>query len=309
MSKPLLIVITGPTASGKSALAVELAKRLSTEIISADSRQIYHGIPIVTAMPTLEEQEGIKHHLLDVLPLDAYYSASEFEQDSLKILGNLFSSNNFAVMCGGSMMYVDAVCNGIDDLPTIPVDVRKSLETEWKNRGEEWLLQTLKRLDPVYYDKVDKKNTKRVFHAVEICLTAGKPYSSLVTGEKRSRDFDILKICLDGQREALFGRINSRVLDMVDRGLEEEARSVYHLRHLNSLNTVGLKEMFAWFDGNMTKEEAIARIQKNTRVYAKKQITWYKRDNDILRLDFSIPKAENTELILKEVEKIANFRK
>ncbi len=304
MKKPLLIVITGPTASGKSALAIELAKQLSTEIISADSRQIYHGIPIVTAMPSIEEQKGIKHHLLDILPLDAYYSASEFEQDSLKILGNIFSSNQIAVMCGGSMMYVDALCNGIDDLPTIPEEIRKNLAHDWKNKGDEWLLNTLHKLDPVYYERVDQKNTKRVFHAVEICLTSGKPYSSLVTGAKRVRDFDILKICLDGERESLFERINSRVIDMVERGLEEEARNVYHLRHLNSLNTVGLKEMFAWFDGKLTKDEAIARMQKNTRVYAKKQITWYKRDNSITRLNFSTPKKENVEIILEQLGKI-----
>lgn len=287
VKKPLLIVITGPTASGKSALAVEVARRLDTEIISSDSRQIYHGIPIVTATPTTEEMGGVRHHLIDVLPLDAYYSASEFEQDALCISNGLFESRGVAVVCGGSMMYVDALCNGIDDIPTVPEGIRKSLMDEWKDRGDEWLLIRLQCLDPVHYERVDKKNMKRVFHAVEISVTANKPYSSLTTGMKKERDFDILKICLEGDRGKLFERINSRVMHMMDAGLEEEARTVYPMRRLNSLNTVGLKEMFAWFDGILTRDEAIARIQKNTRVYAKKQLTWYKRDSDMARLDFN----------------------
>ena len=287
VKKPLLIVITGPTASGKSALAVEVARRLDTEIISSDSRQIYHGIPIVTATPTTEEMGGVRHHLIDVLPLDAYYSASEFEQDALCISNGLFESRGVAVVCGGSMMYVDALCNGIDDIPTVPEGIRKSLMDEWKDRGDEWLLTRLQCLDPVHYERVDKKNMKRVFHAVEISVTANKPYSSLTTGMKKERDFDILKICLEGDRGKLFERSNSRVRHMMDAGLEEEARTVYPMRRLNSLNTVGLKEMFAWFDGILTRDEAIARIQKNTRVYAKKQLTWYKRDSDMARLDFN----------------------
>ena len=287
LDKPILIVITGPTASGKSALAVEVARRLDTEIISSDSRQIYHGIPIVTATPTIEEMGGVCHHLIDILPLDAYYSASEFEQDALRISSHLFESRGVAVVCGGSMMYVDALCNGIDDIPTVPDDIRRSLMDEWNDRGDEWLLSQLQSLDPVHYERVDKRNMKRVFHAVEISVTANKPYSSLITGMKKERDFEVLKICLDGEREKLFERINSRVLRMMDAGLEEEARRVYPMRRLNSLNTVGLKEMFAWFDGIFTKDEAIARIQKNTRVYAKKQLTWYKRDSDMTRLDFN----------------------
>lgn len=298
LDKPILIVITGPTASGKSALAVEVARRLDTEIISSDSRQIYHGIPVVTATPTTEEMGGVRHHLIDILPLDAYYSASEFEQDALRISGHLFESRGVAVVCGGSMMYVDALCNGIDDIPTVPDDIRTSLMAEWKERGDEWLLSQLQSLDPVHYERVDKKNMKRVFHAVEISVTANKPYSSLITGMKKERDFEIIKICLDGEREKLFERINSRVLRMMDSGLEEEARSVYPMRRLNSLNTVGLKEMFAWFDGIFTKDEAIARIQKNTRVYAKKQLTWYKRDSDMTRLDFEEGSERNAEKII-----------
>ena len=289
MNRPKLIIITGPTASGKSALAVDVAKRLGTEIISADSRQIYKGIPIVTAVPTEEERGGVRHHLLETLPLEAYYSAAEFESDALRIALPLMERNGYAVVCGGSMMYIDALCNGIDELPTVPQDLREWLTAEWGRRGDGWLLTELERLDPVHYAKVDRMNLKRVFHAVEVSLAAGQPYSSLLTGNRVSRPFDILKIALGGERLHLFDRINRRVVMMMEGGLEEEARSVYPLRHLNSLNTVGLKEMFAWFEGIMTKEEAVARIQKNTRVYAKKQLTWHKRDDQLVWLDFDNP--------------------
>ena len=298
MGRPKLIVITGPTASGKSALAVEAARLLDTQIISADSRQIYKGIPIVTAVPTEEERHGVRHHLLEMLPLEAYYSASSFESDAMEILGRIYKDRSVAVVCGGSMMYVDALCNGIDDIPTVPETVRMALMEEWRKRGDSWLLSELERLDPAHYGKVDLMNMKRVFHAVEVTLTAGKPYSSMLTGERRHRDFDILKICLDGERADLFGRINRRVENMVESGLEEEARRVYPMRSLNSLNTVGLKEMFAWFDGSLGREEAIARIQKNTRVYAKKQMTWYRRDESVVRLDFSVSPEANAGKIL-----------
>lgn len=282
-------MITGPTASGKSALAVEVAEKLGTEIISADSRQVYKGIPIVTAMPTDEERNRVRHHLIDMLPLDAYYSAAEFEQDALSIIRQLISERGVAVACGGSMLYVDALCNGIDDLPTVPDNIRLSLMDELSEKGNEWLLDELERLDPEYFAIVDKKNTKRVFHAVEIIRASGRTYTSMRTGVKRKRDFDILKICLEAPREILFDRINRRVDAMVADGLEEEARAVYHLRHLNSLNTVGLKEMFTYFEGSLDKTTAIERIKKNTRVYAKKQITWRKRENDWLRLDICQP--------------------
>ncbi|MBD5358791.1 MAG: tRNA (adenosine(37)-N6)-dimethylallyltransferase MiaA [Bacteroides sp.] len=301
MEKPTLIVITGPTASGKSALAVEVARQLDTDIISADSRQIYHGIPIVTATPTEEERGGISHHLLDILPLEAYYSASEFETDSLRILDEIFKEKAAAVVCGGSMMYVDALCNGIDELPTVSEAVRFGLMEEWKEKGDEWLLGELRHLDPVHYGRVDQRNMKRVFHAVEICRMAGMPYSSMLRGIRRERPFHIIKVCMDGERSQLFERINKRVEVMMAEGLEEEARRVYPLRHLNSLNTVGLKEMFAWFEGEMTKDEAVARIQKNTRVYAKKQLTWYKRDQELIRLDFTTLPSENARKIIEMV--------
>ncbi len=300
MKDKTLYVITGPTASGKSALAVELARLLETEIISADSRQIYQGIPVVTAVPSEEERGGVTHHLLEILPLDAYYSASEFEQDALRLANDIFSNKESAVVCGGSMMYIDALCNGIDDIPTVPEEIRSQLTEDWLIKGDAWLLDKLRYLDPAYYTKVDLNNLKRVFHAVEVSLTAGAPYSSLLTGRKCQRDFRIVKVALGGERERLFERINDRVVRMMEAGLEDEARRVYSLRHLNSLNTVGLKEMFAWFDGNLTKEEAVARIQKNTRVYAKKQLTWHKRDESLMWLDFETKPIDNALRIITD---------
>ena len=283
-----MYVITGPTASGKSALAVDLARRLGTEIISADSRQIYQGIPIVTAMPTPEERAAVKHHLIDMLPLDAYYSASQFEEDALRIAEDVMNRTGSVVVCGGSMMYVDALCHGIDELPTVPDSIRQGLMEEHAEKGDAWLLDQLQDLDPEYYGKVDKKNIKRVFHAVEIIRAAGKTYTELRTGERRSRPFEIKKYMIDMPREMLFSRINRRVDAMVADGLEEEARRVYPQRALNSLNTVGLKEMFAMFEGTMPRDVAIERIKKNTRVYAKKQLTWWARDREIIPLCWNV---------------------
>ena len=283
-----MYVITGPTASGKSALAVDLARRLGTEIISADSRQIYQGIPIVTAMPTPEERAAVKHHLIDMLPLDAYYSASQFEEDALRIAEDVMNRTGSVVVCGGSMMYVDALCHGIDELPTVPDSIRQGLMEEHTEKGDAWLLDQLLNLDPEYYGKVDKKNIKRVFHAVEIIRAAGKTYTELRTGERRSRPFEIKKYMIDMPREMLFSRINRRVDAMVADGLEEEARRVYPQRALNSLNTVGLKEMFAMFEGTMPRDVAIERIKKNTRVYAKKQLTWWARDREIIPLCWNV---------------------
>lgn len=272
-----LIVVTGATATGKTDLAVRLALEHDTEVISADSRQIFKGIPIVTAVPDKDQRMGVTHHLMEVLPLDAYYSAAMFEEEALKIAHDIWRRRDVAIVCGGSMMYVDALLYGIDALPTVPEKIRVPLAEEHARLGDDWLRDRLKALDQAYYREVDLRNMKRVFHAVEICLAAGVPYSTLRTGERKRRDFEIEKIVIDLPREELFDRINRRVIGMVERGLEEEARSVYHLRHLNSLNTVGLKEMFDYFDGVMDFETAVARIQKNTRVFAKKQMTWLKK--------------------------------
>lgn len=292
-----LIVITGPTGIGKSATAIDLAQRLSTEIISADSRQVYKGIPIITAAPTEEERSIVPHHLVDFLELDEYYSASLFEQQALSLLDQIFRRSDYAVVCGGSMMYVDALCNGIDELPTIPDHIRQQLMQEHADNGNDWLLQRLEQLDPVYYNQVDRQNTKRVFHAVEICLASGRPYSSLRTGTRQSRPFRIIKTALTADRQLIFDRINLRVEKMLEMGMLDEARSVYHLRHLNSLNTVGFKEMFRYIDGEWDLPTAIARMQKNTRVYAKKQMTWYQRDPLIHWIDASA-QATPTEQIL-----------
>lgn len=292
-----LIVITGPTGIGKSATAIDLAQRLSTEIISADSRQVYKGIPIITAAPTEEERSIVPHHLVDFLELDEYYSASLFEQQALSLLDQIFRRSDYAVVCGGSMMYVDALCNGIDELPTIPDHIRQQLMQEHADNGNDWLLQRLEQLDPIYYNQVDRQNTKRVFHAVEICLASGRSYSSLRTGTRRSRPFRIIKTALTADRQLIFDRINLRVEKMLEMGMLDEARSVYHLRHLNSLNTVGFKEMFRYLDGEWDLPTAIARMQKNTRVYAKKQMTWYQRDPLIHWIDASA-QATPTEQIL-----------
>lgn len=278
MAEKTLIVITGPTASGKSALAIDMARQLDTEIISADSRQLYRDIPIVTAQPSEPERQGIKHHLMGCLSLTDYYSAAKFEEDALRIIDDIFRQRDTAIVCGGSMLYVDALCYGIDELPTVPEGLRTSLAILHREKGDSWLLERLERLDPTTARTIDRNNIKRVFHAVEISLTAGKPYSSLLTGKRKTRPFNIRKIILQGERETLFCRINRRVEKMIENGLIEEARRVYPLRGLNSLNTVGLKELFSYFDGEMTLETAIARIQKNTRVFAKKQLTWLARD-------------------------------
>lgn len=281
MAEKTLVVVTGPTGVGKTAVAIRLARDLGTEIVSADSRQIFRDIPIGTAAPTAEEQAEVKHHFVGILGLEDYYSAAQFEADVLALLPALFEKSDYVVMCGGSMMYVDAVCKGIDELPTISDTVRRDVAERLERDGADAMREELKRLDPVYYNQVDLNNMKRVAHAVEICLEAGRPYSELRTNSVKERPFRIVKIGLNLPREQLFDRINRRVLKMVDEGLVDEVRRVYPLRRLNSLNTVGYKELFAWLDGTMDYDTAVARIQKNTRVYAKKQLTWYAKDPDI----------------------------
>ncbi len=276
-----LIVITGPTGSGKTDLALQLAGRLGCHILSADSRQIYRGLPIGTAPPTPEQLSAAPHHFIATLDLDSYYSAAQYEEDALKLLETLFKTDDYAIMCGGSMMYVDAVTRGIDLLPTISEDVRRTAYNIYEQGGIDAVREKLQEFDPDYYAIVDKCNHKRMIHAIEITLQAGQPYSSLRTGAVKPRPFKILKYAIEMPREILFERINRRVDLMIEAGLEEEALRVLPLRHLNSLNTVGYKELFAMMDGLMDRDTAIARIAKNTRVYAKKQITWLKRDPDV----------------------------
>ena len=276
-----LIVITGPTGVGKTAAAIKLAQHLHCDIINADSRQIYRGIPICTAAPTPEEMAAVRHHFVAFKDLEESYSAAQFENDVLALLPSLWQQGDKVVLCGGSMLYVDAVCRGIDPLPDISPEVRSAVKDKLHNEGLESLMAELEQLDPQYAATIDRKNTSRVCHGVEICRQAGVPYSILRTGTVKPRDFRIIKLALNIERDQLFNRINARVDHMIEAGLEQEAHSVYHLRHLNSLNTVGMKEMFAFFDGMMDRQTAIERMKKNTRVYAKKQLTWYRRDNDI----------------------------
>lgn len=281
MSTNTLVVITGPTSVGKSDTAVWLARELNAEIISADSRQLYRDIPIGTAAPTAEQMAEVKHHFVGTLSLEEYYSAAQFGDDVMQLLPQLFARSPYVVMCGGSMMYVDAVCKGIDNIPTISDEIRREVVERFERDGAEAMREELRRLDPIYYNQVDLKNHKRVIHAVEICLQAGRPYSELRTNSVKQRPFRIVKIGLNLPREQLFDRINRRVEKMIEAGLVDEARRFYPQRHLNSLNTVGYKELFAWMDGTMDYDTAVARIQKNTRVYAKKQLTWYAKDTDM----------------------------
>lgn len=277
-----LITITGATGSGKTAIAIDVARAVGAEIISADSRQIFKEIPIGTAAPTAEERAAVPHYFVGTHSLTDYYSAADFEADVLELLERKFAERDAMVMAGGSMMYVDAVLNGIDELPTISPENRLRAMKVYEDGGLQQLRLDLLEMDPEYYREVDLNNHKRLIHALEIMYESGKKYSSLRTGSVKKRDFRILKFALDLPREALFERINRRVYAMVELGLEDEARGVYHLRHLNSLNTVGYKEMFSYFDGEMERDVAIERIAKNTRVYAKKQMTWLKKDPSVV---------------------------
>lgn len=279
-------MITGPTASGKTALAVEVARRLDAHIISADSRQIYKGIPITTAVPTAEEKAGVPHHLLEFLTLDRYYSAAAFEADATRIIRERAEAgDSHIVVCGGSMMYVDALLYGLDELPSISDDIRRRVHDMYNENGLEGLLALLDIADPEYAATIDRRNPRRVMHATELYLQSGRKVSEILGTAKKDRPFTFTKYVLTLDRGTLFNRINKRVDRMVAAGMEEEARSVYHLRHYNSLNTIGFKEWFACFDGLMERDVAIARITKNTRVFAKKQLTWLNRQSDVRFLD------------------------
>ncbi|MDR2621583.1 MAG: tRNA (adenosine(37)-N6)-dimethylallyltransferase MiaA [Dysgonamonadaceae bacterium] len=278
---PTLIVLLGPTGVGKTALSLSLAEHLHSPIISADSRQFYQALPIGTAAPTKEELERIKHYFVGNLQLTDYYSASQFEADVLRLLDKLFLNHKTVLMSGGSMMYIDAVCKGIDDIPTIDENLRADLKERYEKEGIDPIRNQLKLLDPVFYKQVDLQNHKRVIHALEICLMSGKPYSSLRKNEIKQRPFKIVKIGLQRNREELYGRINGRVDEMMARGLLEEARAVYPFRHLNALNTVGYKELFNYISGEWTLDFAVEKIKQNTRIYSRKQMTWFKRDTGI----------------------------
>ena len=281
MKKNTLVVLLGPTGVGKTALSFALAERLGSPILSADSRQLYAEIPIGTAAPTREEQERVKHYFIGTHQLTDYYSAAQYEIDVLKLTEELFSAYDALLLTGGSMMYIDAVCKGIDDIPTVDDITRRTLLERYEVEGLEPLVDELRLLDPEYYRIVDLKNPKRVIHALEICYMTGRTYTSFRTRAIKERPFRIIKIGLRREREELYERINRRVDQMVADGLVDEARRVYPYRHLNSLNTVGYKELFAHFDGHCSLEFAIEKIKQNSRIYSRKQMTWFRRDEEI----------------------------
>lgn len=276
-----LIIILGPTGVGKTELSLRIAERFGSPILSADSRQIYRDIPICTAAATAEQQARVKHYFVGTHALEDSFSAAQFEIESLALMDKLFVDHETLVMTGGSMMYIDAVTKGIDDMPNVDPDVRASVREQYNINGLDFILAQLKLLDPDYYARVDKRNTQRVIHGVEMCLTTGRPFSSFHTGERKQRPFRIVQIGLCRERQELYQRIDARVRQMLVDGLLDEARRVLPLRHLNSLNTVGMKEMFMFFDGIYTLEQAEERICHNTHIYSKKQMTWFKRDKEI----------------------------
>ena len=273
-----LIVITGPTAVGKTELCIHIAKRFGIPIINADSRQIYRELRIGTATPTEEQLQAVKHYFVGTISIDDYYNASMYEQEVLQLLDEQFKHSPIQLLTGGSMMYIDAVCNGIDDIPTIREDIREEMKRRYEQEGLEALCTDLRRLDPEHYEVVDRKNYRRVIHALEICYQTGKTYTSFRKQEKKQRPFQIVKIGLHRDREELYHRINQRVDQMMAEGLLDEVKSLSDKRCNNALNTVGYKEMFTYLDGTWTLDEAVERMKGNTRRYARKQLTWFKRD-------------------------------
>lgn len=276
-----LFVLLGPTAVGKTELSLELAEYLHCPIISADSRQLFRELPVGTAAPTADERQRVQHFFVADHSVDDYYSASLYERDVLQLLDAQFREREVALMSGGSMMYIDAVCNGIDDIPTVRDDIRQTMKRRLAEEGLEALVEQLHQLDPEHWAIVDRKNPRRVLHALEICIQTGKTYTSFRTNSRRERPFQIIKIGLNRDREELYDRINRRVLQMMAQGLEQEARAVYPKRANTALLTVGYKELFQYFDGAISRDEAIRQIQSHTREYMRKQLTWFRRDADI----------------------------
>ena len=276
-----LYVLLGPTAVGKTELALQMAEMLGSPILNCDSRQIYRGMEIGTAAPTQEQQNRVKHYFVGTHDIGSYYSAAQYEQDVLSLVSELDGSHRSLLLTGGSMMYLDAVCNGIDDIPSVDAEVRETLAKRLADGGIDEMRNELRLLDPDYYHTADTRNPKRVVHALEVCYTTGRPYSSFLTKERKSRPFQIVKIGLKRERQELFDRINKRVDAMMESGLLDEARRLYPFRQENALNTVGYKELFRYFDGEWELPYAVEKIKKNTRDYAKKQMTWFAHDTEI----------------------------
>lgn len=292
------MVIAGPTGVGKTRVSLETARHFGTEILSADSRQMYREMRIGTAVPSMEELALVRHHFIGNLSISDYYNASRYEEEAIALLNRLFRRSPVVVLTGGSMLYVDAVCNGIDDLPTVDPLIRDQLLRQYHREGIGSLRELVRQLDPEYYRTVDPDNPKRLLHALEICMMTGKPYSSFLKREKKQRSFRILKCGLNMDRKSLYERINRRVDEMVAAGLEEEARGLLPFRSLNALNTVGYREWFSFFDGACTREETIAQIKSNTRRYARKQLTWFRRDQAITWFH-----PDETEKLITFIEK------
>ncbi len=296
-----LVVLLGPTGVGKTELSLRLAEYFSCPILSADSRQLYQEMSIGTAAPTSEQQKRVKHYFVQQLKPDQYYNAAQFEKEVLQLLESLHQEHPVVVLTGGSMMYIDAVCKGIDDLPNVDESLRQQLKERVEKEGLEPIRQQLKLLDPVFYNQVDLKNTQRVIHALEICLMTGVPYSTLRTNQHRQRPFEIVKIGLCRDRDELYDRINLRVDEMVENGLEQECLNLTPYRGNNALNTVGYKEFFNYLDGEWSKDFAIEKIKQNSRIYSRKQMTWFKRDKDIHWVNLSHTSQDDA---LKEIIEI-----
>ena len=276
-----LFVLLGPTGVGKTDLSISLAQMLNCNIVSSDSRQLYRETKIGTAAPSKEELRIVRHHFIGTRSVTEHYSSGQYELDAIPVIEQEIATAGNSLLVGGSMLYIDAVCNGIDDIPTIMPEVRDDVKQLYEKSGIDGLRATLRLLDPIHYDQVDLMNAKRIMHAIEVCWQTGKPFSSLHTGQAKKRTFDIVKIGLNRNREELYQRINARVCQMIDLGLVDEVRSLLPYRHLNALNTVGYKEMFRYLDGEWSLDKAIEMIQQNSRRYAKKQITWFSHDNKI----------------------------
>lgn len=276
-----LIVVTGPTGIGKSKTGVLLAKHFHSEIISADSRQIFREMTIGTAVPTKEELTEVTHHFIHSHSVTENYNASRYETEAIELIEKLFVSKNILFLVGGSMLYIDAICNGIDEIPDIPAEIRESVQNQFRTEGLESIRLQLKKLDPEYYQTVDLKNHARIIHALEVCLLTGKTYSSFRLNKNKERSFKFIKIGLNCDREQLHNKINERVDQMIADGLEKEARNLFQLRDLSSMNTVGYRELFDYFDGTITKDRAIELVKRNSRRYARKQITWFRNDPEV----------------------------
>ena len=294
---PTLLLIVGPTGVGKTELSLRVAEHYGCPILNCDSRQIYRSIPIGTAAPTAEEQARVKHYFVATRDLEEDYNAGQYERDALVLLEDLFKTHGVVVMSGGSMLYADAVCKGLDDLPNVPAEIRQEVKAAYEKGGLEWLQAEVQRLDPDYWEIVDQQNPARLAHCIEMCRMTGKTYSSLRTNPNKERPFRIVKVALERPREVLYDRINRRVEQMVKDGLVEEARAVYPKRQLNSLQTVGYRELFAYFDGEYDLGRAIELIQQNSRHYAKRQMTWFRHDKDIHWLNANESYETNIHLI------------